>query len=160
MLSTTHDRGFTLLETVVATGILITALAGLVHLLALSVRFTRESGDAAVALVAAQDKLEALRALQYGFDDSGAAVTDARLQPSPSSSLDADTAPYVDWLDGSGAPTGGDGAVLARRWRVTPIDGRTPAAIAVEVCVFRMPSVGRGPLSADACLATVRSRQP
>ena len=57
-------RGFTLVETVVATGVLVTALAGLAQLFILS-----EPPDAtgrarpAVALAAAQQKLESLRGL-------------------------------------------------------------------------------------------------
>lgn len=153
------ERGFTLFETLVATGILVTALAGIAQLFILSSQMTLRANAAGAALSAAQDKLEVLSGLAFDYDSAGNAVTDPRLQPSPEDSLDKDLAPYVDWIDPSGArSTTPDDAVFVRRWRVSPIAG-TPDSIAVEVCVFRMPA-GPTALSADVCLSTVRARQP
>ena len=160
-MSTRSVRGFTLLETLIATGILVTALAGIAQLFVLSVRFTRESAQSAVALGSAQEKLESLRALTYGFDDAGEPIVDARLAPSPPSSLSNDTAPYADWLDAAGSAVDGpDAAAYVRRWRIFAFDGHVPDAIAIEVCVFRAPAGERGPDAAEACLATMRARQP
>src|SRR5688572_23846109 len=156
----TSTRGFTLVETLVATGVLVTAVAGLAQLFALSVRFTRDSAQHGAALVAAQDKLESLRALRFSYDDTGAALTDPRLQPSPPSSLAEDVAGYVDWLDDAGNLAIESGASYARRWRITAIAADDPAAIAIDVCVFRMPVGNRDPAHADSCLATARVRQP
>jgi len=158
-----HD-GFTLLETVVATGILVTALAGIAQLLALSVRTTRDAGSQAAALTAAEDKIEALRALALTFDPVGAPVTDPGLALRSSVSLDQDTVGLVDHVDAAGVVVDADlddsGAVFTRRWRLTPIDLFVPEALVIEVCVFRWPS-GDLPLrAAEACLATVRVRQP
>jgi type II secretory pathway pseudopilin PulG len=151
--------GFTLVETLIATGVLVTAIAGLAQLFALSLRFTRDSAQSGAALVAAQDKLESLRALRFGYDDNGVALTDPRLQPSPSTSLSESVAPYVDWLDDAGQLVPEAGASFARRWRVTEM-AVDPAAIAIDVCVFRMPAINREPIHADACLVTARVRQP
>lgn len=160
-MSTRSDRGFTLLETLFATGILVTAVAGIAQLFVLSVRFTRESGQFGVALASGQAKIESLRALTYGFDEAGAPITDARLAPSPESSLSSDMAPYADWLDASGSEVDEpDVAVYVRRWRISALDDHVPDAIAIEVCVFRAPAGERGPNAAEACLATIRARQP
>lgn len=156
----TSARGFTLVETLVATGVLLTAIAGLAQLFALSVRFTRDSAQFGAALVAAQDKLESLRSLRFGYDDSGTAVTDPRLQPSPPTSLSEDIAGYVDWLDDGGNVVNQARASYARRWRITEIAADNPAAIAMDVCVFNMPVRNRDPVHADTCLATARVRQP
>jgi type II secretory pathway pseudopilin PulG len=154
-------RGFTLVETLIATCLLVTAIAGLAQLFALSVRFTRDSGQFGVALAAAQDKLEALRALRFAYDEGGGMVTDARLAASPAASLSEDVAGYVDWLDASGAAlTGATGAEYVRRWRITAVAADEPEVIAVDVCVFNILSANRDPHDADACLATVRVRQP
>ena len=153
-------HGFTLVETLVATGVLITAVAGLAQLFALSVRFTRDSAQHGAALVAAQDKLESLRALRFTYDGSGVALTDPRLQPSPPTSLSEDTDGYVDWLDDAGNLVIKNGASYARRWRITAIAADDPAAIAIDVCVFSMPARFRDPVHADSCLATARVRQP
>lgn len=160
-MATTPSRGFTLVETLIATGILITTIAGVAQLLAWSVRSTRESGQFGVALVAAQDKLESLRSLKYGFDDSGGPADVAALTPSPAWSLAEDAGSYVEWLDHSGRTVGdASQAEYVRRWRITLLDAQAPSALAIEVCVFRSPAMNRGPFAAEACLATVRSRQP
>jgi hypothetical protein len=134
-----------LLETLFAIAILVTAVAGLAQLVASSAGLTRASAVSAVALVAAQQKLEALRALEYGFDAGGVPIGDPRLAP----------ARYVDWLDASGADVEEAEAAFVRRWRITTIEATEPSLIAIEVCVFdaraRIP---------DACLATLRTRQP
>jgi type II secretory pathway pseudopilin PulG len=153
-----RTSGFTLVETLIATGVLVTAIAGLAQLFALSLRFTRDSAQSGAALVAAQDKLESLRALRFGYDDNGAALTDPRLQPSPPSTLSEDVEAYVEWLDDAGNVVNEAGASYARRWRITEI-AVDPAVIAIDVCVFRMPALNRGPLHADACLVTARVRQ-
>ena len=154
-------RGFTLVETLIATTLLVTVLAGLAELFAVSVRLTRQSGQSAAALRAAQSKLESLRALAFAYDDTGASVTDARLAPSPADSLLADAAGYVDWVDASGViRAGADGAVFARRWRIATLTTDQPDAIGIDVCVYTIPAVGRGPGQAEACLATARVRQP
>lgn len=162
--SHTDADGFTLLETVVATGVLVTALAGIAQLLALSVRTTYDAGSQAAALMAAQDKLEGLRSLALTYDPLGAPVTDAGLAASANFTLDEDTDGFVDYVDRDGATVdtrvGGHGATLTRRWRITPIDPFVPEALAIEVCVFRWPSDGVSLQAATACLATVRVRQP
>ena len=158
------NDGFTLLETVVATGVLVTALAGIAQLLALGVRSTRDAGAQGAALMAAQDKIEALRSLAFTYGPLGAPVTDAGLAPSPAATLAGDTPGFVDFVNAAGevVDINGDthGAAFTRRWRLTPIDPRVPEAIAIEVCVFRWPADDLTPQTAEACLATVRARQP
>lgn len=155
----TKDDGFTLLETLIATGILVTAMAGIIQLVVFSVRSTREGGLHGAALTAAQDKLEHLRSLPFGYDPNGVPITGLELAPSPSQSLAEDTSGFVDFIDGEGAGSASGGA-FTRRWRITLIDQQVPEALAIEVCVFRSPADGLTPVSADACLATVRARQP
>jgi len=156
--------GFTLIETVVATGILVTALAGIAQLLALSVRSTRDAGSHSAALIAAQGKLEALRALAFSYDAAGSPVTAAELGVRNSGSLDDDTPGAVDYVDANGAildeENQGQGAVFTRRWRITLLDAFVPEALAIEVCVFHRPADGVAVATAEACLATVRARQP
>jgi type II secretory pathway pseudopilin PulG len=151
-------RGFTLFETLVATGILVTALAGVAQLFVLGSHLTRQAGASGMALVAAQDKLESLRGLAFTYDAFGTEVTDATLELSPSSSLSEDADPYVDWLDSSREVLeDAEGAVITRRWRITSLGATTPDSIAIEVCVFPDDGSGRAP---DGCLSTIRTRQP
>lgn len=145
MQSAASARGFTLLETLIATGIVVTAVAGLAQLVAFSAGLTLASTESAVALAAAQQKLEALRALEFGFDEAGVATGDPRLAP----------ARYVDWLDASGVEVEEADAAFVRRWQITTIDATEPSLIGIEVCVVD----ARARIS-DACLATLRTRQP
>ena len=161
MSSTTSARGFTLFETLIATGILVTALAGIAQLFVLGTHLTRQATASGVALVAAQDKLESLRALAFTYDSTAAAVTAAALEPSSARSLDEDVQPNVDFLDaGGGAAASADTAAFVRRWRISSIAPSPPDAIAIEVCVFNAPAHGVDGRAADACLAAVRTRQP
>lgn len=159
MASPISPRGFTLLETIVATGILVTALAGIAQLFVLSTHLTRQASASGTAIVAAQDKLESLRALAFSYDSTGAPVTAPGLQPSPPASLDADVASNVDWLDLRGETSTADAAAFVRRWKITAI-ASSPDAIAIEVCVFTAPASGADYRSAETCLASIRTRQP
>ncbi|HUQ88226.1 MAG TPA: type II secretion system protein [Vicinamibacterales bacterium] len=160
MHSLSSARGFTLFETLVATGILVTALAGVAQLFVLGSHLTRQAGASGFALLAAQEKLESLRGQAFTYDASGLKATNAALEPSPRSSLSEDVAPYVDWLDDNGeSQASADEAAFTRRWRVTSLGDTTPDAIAIEVCVFPFVVSGRTG-GADACLSTIRTRQP
>ncbi len=160
MFPNASERGFTLFETLVATSILITALAGVAQLFILGTHLTRQSSASGLALVAAQDKLESLRGQAFTYDPGGAPVTAPALQPSPPTTLADDTEPYVDWLDVDGfAQEAADGAVLVRRWRISSLGATIPDSIAIEVCVFRPPGAA-DPSGADVCLSTIRTRQP
>ena len=156
--------GFTLIETVVATAILVTALAGIAQLLVLSVRSTRDAGSQSAALIAAHDKLEALRALAFSYAADGSPVTASEFGVRDSGSLDDDTPGAADHVDADGAVLDEDhddqGAVFTRRWRITPLDAFVPEAIVIEVCVFHWPADGVAAAASEVCLATVRARQP
>lgn len=153
-------RGFTLFETLIAAGILVTALAGVAQLFVLGAHLTRQAGASGAALIAAQDKVESLRGLTFAYDPDGIAVTDPGLQASPPSSLDEDLEPYVDWLDAEGQSSeDADGATFVRRWKITPVGAAQPEAIAIETCVFKAPAADDY-RAADACLSTIRTRQP
>lgn len=160
MASTASARGFTLLETIVATGILVTALAGVAQLFILSTHLTRRASASGIALVAAQDKLESLRALRFAYDNAGASITDPALQPSPPNSLNKDVEPNVEWLDASGQGATADAAAFVRRWRISTVGASSPDTIAIEVCVFKAPADGADHRSAEACLSSIRTRQP
>ena len=160
MIQQLSSRGFTLVETIVATAVLITAIGGLAQLFVLTARFMRDSTRSRVALVAAQDKLEMLNAMRFGYDADGAPVVDARLEPSPPASLDQNVDAFFDWLNGDGAIASERGSAYVRRWRITAVDLNEPPAIAIDVCVYATSVFDRGPNHADACLGSVRVRQP
>ncbi len=161
MRTLASPRGFTLFETLIATGILVTALAGVAQLFILGSHLTRQANIAGAALIAAQERLETLSGLAFDYDATGLAITDPSLHVSPESSLDENSASYVDWVDslGKSSVTPNNG-VFVRRWRVSSIADDAPDAVSIEVCVWRMPADNAVARTADACLSTVRTRQP
>lgn len=154
-------RGFTLFETLIATGILVTALAGVAQLFVLGSHLAKKTSASGVALLAAQNKLEVLQGLAFSFDANGVAETDPDLDPSPARTLNENISPFLDWLDANGeAQEESEGAAFVRRWRITGVDDASPDAIAIEVCVFPIAVGEQDVASADACLSTLRTRQP
>ena len=123
MSSLASARGFTLLETLVATGILVTALAGVAQLFVLGAHLTRQAGASGMALVAAQDKLESLRGQAFTYDAAGAAVTAAALAAvavvEPRGRCR--TLRRLAGSGRSGRTTNPEEAVLVRRWRISSL---------------------------------------
>ncbi|SRR6266542_908337 len=112
-----RDRGFALLEVIVAAALLVALAAGVSRVVAAAVREGYASRLRAVATIAAGDKTEELRSL------------------SP-----ADLASGTDYLDAAGESIGSgipapQSAVYLRRWTVQPLDG-DPEVFALSVDVF------------------------
>jgi type II secretory pathway pseudopilin PulG len=159
--SADSDTGFSLVETLVASALLIAVLTGVAQLVEWSMERTRDGGLRSRGLVGAQDKLEQLRAAVFSTRADGSAVTDAALNPTPPGSLDADMVGHVDYLDIAGRIVRDPAdALLRRRWAIAPVDGNVPAALAIDVCTFRSSTAPEGRAAALACVSTIRVRQP
>jgi Tfp pilus assembly protein PilV len=118
------SAGFSFIEVLIATAIVVGGMAALAPLFLLSGDANRVAADASIALLAAQQKLEELRAAPDGT-------------ASPPGALEADTAGYVDYLDAGGAPLADSGgvAMFIRRWSVeTP--GTPPRIVVFRVLVM------------------------
>ena len=109
-----RDRGFALLEVIVAAALLAVLAAGMARIVAAAVHEGHSSRLRAIATVAAANKLEELRSL-----------------------LPADAASGADYLDAAGAAVGGasPSAVYTRTWMVQPLDGDADV-VALRVEVF------------------------
>src|SRR5512146_915462 len=107
------ESGFSLIETLVASLILVTGVVSLAGLFTISTTANRTARGTTFAMVLAQQKMEQLRGLTWGFDVLGLPLSDTTtnvanmpftsdgsgLAPSPSGTLKADTTGYVDYLD-------------------------------------------------------------
>jgi hypothetical protein len=143
------ECGTTLVEAVVAIGLLagaVVLLAGLSHVAVRSATLARERS---LACIWAIQKMEDL-------------CRDVRsLSTSPSDAPDSDSPGFVEYLDARGHVTAGDGAMFVRRWSVTAM---TPAAdllaIQVDAAVCRgEPGSGRcADVATHVRFAGVRSR--
>ena len=155
--SFSNDRGFSLVETLVATTIMTVALASLAQLFLISTKSNQSARLTTTASVLAQQKMEQLRGLTWGFDIIGLPISDTTsdltvvpeqpqggpgLTPSPEGSLRRNVDGYVDFLDGSGQSLGGGSAappntVYVRRWSVEPLPTNPNNTLILQVMVTR-----------------------
>ena len=169
----------------IATGILATALISLAQLFAISTTSNVSSRSTTFATVLAEQKIEELRALTWGFDSSGLPLTDTTsdtadeddattggtgLTPSPGTALQENTDGYADYVDMFGNKLGGgttppEGAVYTRRWSIEPLPNNPNNTIIIQVLVTRHRNRGAADegavlrLPEEARLITVKTRK-
>ena len=173
------------METLVAVSLMATAIVTLAQLFALSTRANIASHYTTYAAVLAEQKMEELRALSWGFDTQGLPVSDAStdttvtpekstggtgLKPSASSALAQNTPGYVDYIGAFGNKLGGGGslpenAVYTRRWSITPLPTNPNNTLVIQVLVTRNNNRGQANqgnvkrLPEEARMITVRTRK-
>jgi prepilin-type N-terminal cleavage/methylation domain-containing protein len=181
-----RDGGFSLLEVLIATSLMAVGLTALAQLFALSTRTNHGAKTTTYAAVLAQQKMEQLRGLTWGFDNLGLPITDTTtdvsvvpevasggtgLSPSPANSLGQNTTGYVDYLDkdgkslGTGTSVPGN-AVYIRRWSIEPLPTNPNNTIVIQVLVTRWRDrgtantvVGTGRLPDEARIISVKTRK-
>lgn len=156
------DRGFSLIETLVATTLMTVALASLAQLFLISTKANQSARLTTNASVLAQQKMEQLRALTWGFDTIGLPLSDTTsnltvvpeqpqggpgLTPSPDGSLRRNVDGYCDFLDGRGQSLGGGSVappntVYVRRWSVEPLPTNPNNTLILQVMVTRWRARG------------------
>ena len=183
-----NSRGFSLVEVLVAMGLLTAVSLGVAQLFALSTRANLVAKGATSTTAMAEQKLEQLRGLTWGFDIAGQGlpVSDTTtnltvtppthdgsgLNPSPSDALEQNTAGFVDFLDGGGNWVGTGmtppaAAVYIRRWSIQPLPTNPNNTLVIQVLVTpvtneqaRVASQStRTRMAGDALLVTVRTRK-
>ena len=155
--------GFSLVEALVASLLISSAIVGLAHLVAIGAQQSLSSRRAASALTIAHSKLEQLRQSEFLYGTDGSRLSSPALAVSPLQSLQEDTPGYVDYLDAFGEGVSLSGAVApdyARRWAISALESGDLDTLVLQVCVF----VVRGPHVRDvmplACAAGIRTRKP
>ena len=179
------EAGFSIVEVLVATGLLASALVALAQLFAIATTANAAARNSTITMLLAEQKIEQLRALQYTFDRAGLPVQDTEtdlavyppaatggkgLSPHTDNTLQVNTDGYVDYLDPSGRTLGGgtvipDNTAYIRRWSVEPLPTNPNNVIILQVMVTRqrnrgtgdVGSVSRGPQ--EARLLTIKSRK-
>jgi type II secretory pathway pseudopilin PulG len=162
----THATGFTLLEVLVATTLLFVAVASLAGLSVMATQANAHAKSTTFAALLAARKIEALRALPWGYDALGNPRSDAGLATSPSDALEQNTSGYCDFLDASGVSLGGGVSppaqtAFVRRWSIQPLPSNPANALVFQVVVRRLRSGTSGAavvFTDEAALATVRTR--
>ena len=160
--SSNRESGFSLIEVLIATGLMAFALVSLAQLFALSTRNNVSARYSTLASMLAEQKMEQLRALTWGFDllnlplsdlstnvaafeatgSCAAANTGAGvgLTPSPSNTLQANVDGYVDYVDENGCGLGGGTTIPAnmmyiRRWSIEPLPTNPNNTVILQVLV-------------------------
>jgi type II secretory pathway pseudopilin PulG len=180
------EGGFSLLEVLFATTILTTAVVGLAQLFAVSTHANTNARSTTFTAVLAQQKMEQLRSLTWGFDGQGLPLTDTSsnitdaaetpaggggLTPSPQGALNANTNGYCDFIDKNGLSLGGGiappgGAVYTRRWSIEPLPTNPNNTLVLQVLVMHNRSrngadatVNVRRLPAEARIISVKTRK-
>ena len=169
----------------VATGLLATAIVTLAQLFAVSTRTNLGAHNSTYAAVLAQQKLEELRSLAWGFDAQGLPISDITtdttvtpetpnggtgLSPSPGSALQENTGGYVDYIDSYGNKMGTGttpptNAIYTRRWMISPLPTNPNNTLVIQVLVTRSRHRGAADLGAvsrlpeEARMITVKTRK-
>jgi len=141
----------------VATLLLATGLVATAQMFALATRGNIAAQRSTYTATLAQEKMEQLRGLTWGFDAVGLPIQDyttnisvepptnngVGLQPSPDNALSANVAGYVDYVDRAGNTLGGGPFPLAdtvyvRRWSVEPLPTNPNNTLIFQVMVFAL----------------------
>ena len=182
------NRGFSLVEVVISMGLLTAVSLGVAQLFALTTRANLIAKGQTSTTAMAEQKLEELRGLTWGFDLEGQGLplsdtttnlavyppahNGSGLNPSPSDSLEENTAGFVDFVDGSGTWVGTGttppaSAVYIRRWSIQPLPTNPNNTLIIQVLVTPIASESarvesaftRTRMVGDALLVTVRTRK-
>ena len=184
----TSSSGFSLAEVLISMGILTAVSLGVAQLFAISTRANFVARGQTSTTAMAEQKMEQLRALTWGFDTEGQGLpvsdtstnlavdpptpTGAGLNPSPPESLEENTAGYVDYLDANGAYVGTGStppgaAAFIRRWSIRPLPTNPNNTLVLQVLVTPVANegsrtTGPGPrqrMPGDALLVSVKTRK-
>jgi hypothetical protein len=167
--SSSNDAGFSLVETLIATGLMVTAVVALAQLFAISTQANAAGKNSTYAAVLGEQKMEQLRALNWGFDLIGLPLSDVTsntaafealgncaavntgaavgLTPSPAGTLTTNVDGYVDYIDVNGCSLGGGAnpppdTIFIRRWSIEPLPTNPNNTLILQVLVTRQNDRG------------------
>jgi prepilin-type N-terminal cleavage/methylation domain-containing protein len=137
----TNQRGFTLIEMMIACVVLLVGIVGVSTVFGVAILQTSQQGDQSTRTAEyAQDKMEQLMALDYSDaqSDVTAPITaqtgGVGLTPGGSLSLSTPATGYVDYIDGNGAAvTTAANNTYTREWLITEDTTLNVKTITVKV---------------------------
>ncbi len=171
-----------MVEIVVAMGIFAAGLIALAQLFTIATTANQRARTSTMAAVLADQKMEQLRGLLWGFDLTGLPISDlssdisvvpasstggAGLSPSPAGTLTNNVPGYVDYVDayGNWVGTGAAppaGAVYVRRWSIEPMPTNPNNTLVLQVLVSRVrpaTAAGQARQPDEARLVSIKTRK-
>jgi prepilin-type N-terminal cleavage/methylation domain-containing protein len=122
-----HSRGFSLIEVLVATGILVTVAAGTAQLFAIALRHE----------VASRQQLAMAAMATAKIDELAAVAARAPVPAAPAGAVDRTIAGYSDVVTDNGAP-------FERRWLIAPLAGYSATAVVIVLRVSARGGIASG----------------
>jgi prepilin-type N-terminal cleavage/methylation domain-containing protein len=186
--SSSSNAGFSLIEVIISMALLTTVSLGVAQVFAMTTRVNYVARGQTSATTMAEQKIEQIRGLTWGFDLQGQGLpqtdtttnlavwpadkTGAGLNPSPSDSLERNTVGYVDYLDpngtwvGTGVTPPGN-AMYIRRWSIQPMPTNPNNTLVFQVLVTTVASEAtrvatsftRTRMLTDALIVSVKTRK-
>ena len=183
-----RQAGFTIVEVLIASALLIAVSAGVGHLIGVATVRGRDARMQTCTALLAAARMEQLRALAWGYEpgiksgkvprsDTATDLstplptqTGPGLTSSPSGTLSSNVPPYVDYLGERGQWVGAGAspppqAVFIRRWSIRPLpdDPARTLILSVLVTTVAHETARTAPWSArsqdETLLVTVRTRE-
>lgn len=182
------SRGFSLIEVVFALGILMAVALGVAQLFAMSTRANLVGRGSTMTTTLAEQKMEQIRSLTWGFDLDGLGLPlsdtttnlskwpttqdGTGLNPSPTDALERNIPGFFDYVDANGDWAGNGttppgSAVYVRRWSILPLPTNPNNTLVIQVLVTPMSneqarqttSFTRTRMAGDALLVSVKTRK-
>jgi prepilin-type N-terminal cleavage/methylation domain-containing protein len=186
--SCSNNRGFTLVEVVIAMGLLTVVSLGVAQLFAASTRANLFARTGTSTSAMAEQKMEQIRSLTWGFDTAGQGlpVSDTTtnltvypmtsngtgLNASPADSLEQNTTGFFDFLDDAGTWLGTGAntpptAAYVRRWSITPLPTNPNNTLVIQVLVTPLANeqarvaspFTRTRMNGDSLLVSMKTRK-
>jgi prepilin-type N-terminal cleavage/methylation domain-containing protein len=186
--SCSNNRGFTLVEVVIAMGLLTVVSLGVAQLFAASTRANLFARTGTSTSAMAEQKMEQIRSLTWGFDTAGQGLplsdtttnltvypmtsNGTGLNPSPADSLEQNTTGFFDFLDAAGTWVGTGAttpptAAYVRRWSIAPLPTNPNNTLVIQVLVTPLSneqarvasSFTRTRMNGDSLLVSMKTRK-
>jgi prepilin-type N-terminal cleavage/methylation domain-containing protein len=186
--SCSNNRGFTLVEVVIAMGLLTVVSLGVAQLFAASTRANLSARSGTSTSAMAEQKMEQIRSLTWGFDTAGQGLplsdtttnltvypmtsNGTGLNPSPGDSLEQNTSGFFDFLDAAGTWVGTGTttpptAAYVRRWSIAPLPTNPNNTLLIQVLVTPLSneqarvasSFTRTRMNGDSLLVSMKTRK-
>jgi len=175
-------RGFSLVEALIAAGLVSTVIVSLGRLVIVATTANRTARAATLATLIAVEKVEQLHGLLWAVDPSGVSIADTvsdlammpdqpgggGLSLSPSGALQQNVNGFCDFFDSDGRALGGGpapppGTYYVRRWSIEPLEASPDRTLLLRVLVTewrgQLPQSSGARLPGDVRFVSIKTRK-